>query len=155
LSTPRATSTTDPLPERAQRILTAWSHVRYAILGVLGVQIVEAIDLVVEPIDLTGFGPGARLGVVLFTLGWLALVAIVAGGVWQRRRWALWIAGIYAGLAIPIYVSGPFIKVEQGETLIRSSSISTGIDLLAAVACAAFLFTLVRLRQARRSGGQP
>ena len=87
-------------------------------------------------------------------MGWLALVTIVAGGVSQRRRWALWIAGIYAGLAIPIYASGPFVKIEQGETLIRSSVVSMTIDVLAAVACAAFLFTLFRLRQARRAAGE-
>jgi uncharacterized membrane protein (DUF2068 family) len=114
-------------------------------LAVFAMQGAEGVVIVVQG------EASQRLGFALFSAGWLALIGIAGYGVWQRRRWALWTVGIFSTLAIPIYLSSPFVKVEQGGTLIGSSPASVTVDLLAAAACVAFLVSLFRLRQARRA----
>lgn len=90
-----------------------------------------------------------RFGYALFSIGWLVLTGILTYCIWQRMRWAVLLGGVIAGLAIPIYLFTPFLRVEvQGETL-RSSPFSTAVDLTSAAACAVLLFGLWRLRQSR------
>lgn len=133
-----------PAPH-SEPLAAAWKIVHFAAAALFVIQIVGAVESVVTA------PPADRAGYALFSVGWLVLAGILTYGIWKRMRWATILGGVFAAIAIPVYLVTPFLSLEvQGETL-RSSPSSTAVDLASAVACAVLLYGLWRLRAARRA----
>jgi hypothetical protein len=136
--------------ERARLLAAAWKTLRAAAVASLVLQAAGSVELVLsgEPAD--------RLGTALFSAGWLTLVGIVTYGVCLRARWALWLAGGYSALSIPVILLAQIVPrlftVQFPAFTVKGiTPASTVIDLLSLIASSVLVYGLVSLRRAKRA----
>lgn len=133
-----------PDHDRARSLASAWRVLRYSSVTALALELTDAMILIF------GAGAGERGPVALFAFGWVLFVGVVVYGVWHRMRWALWVGGVYAVLAILTFPFSNQASLQLGATTFRSTGISSMISWLLVAAYAVFLYGLARLRRARR-----